>query len=226
MRNTAGVIGGKPLAVWSLSISDVSAVNLLIDFHDIHGRKEEVLFYSNVPKTTRDYLLSHFFFLTFFKFIICYLFIYYHIYLINVYKLTYTFQGGLTSGRRPVVKIIAESLSQHDEEHVVQTPLSGIKVGRRFDQRIQVDVAGLDLFWDKLYSQQHTRLYTLDLYRSYSKGINANIELQLYSEMCCWPYLFDLFGKGVHLFSDLLGNAYWSSGSGMMIRNDGVYYCL
>jgi hypothetical protein len=34
------------------------------------------------------------------------------------------FQGGLTSGRRPVVKIIAESLS-HDERHVVSTPLSG-----------------------------------------------------------------------------------------------------
>jgi hypothetical protein len=31
---------------------------------------------------------------------------------------------GLTSGRRPVVKIIAESLSQHDEKHVVPTPLS------------------------------------------------------------------------------------------------------
>jgi hypothetical protein len=34
------------------------------------------------------------------------------------------FQGGLTSGRRPVVKIIAESLTQHDETHVVPTPLS------------------------------------------------------------------------------------------------------
>jgi hypothetical protein len=37
----------------------------------------------------------------------------------------------LTSGRRPVVKINAESLSQHDEKHVVPTPLSGIRVGRR-----------------------------------------------------------------------------------------------
>jgi hypothetical protein len=37
----------------------------------------------------------------------------------------------LTSGRRPVVKIIAESLSQHDENHVVPTPLSGIRVGGR-----------------------------------------------------------------------------------------------
>jgi hypothetical protein len=37
----------------------------------------------------------------------------------------------LTSGRRPVVKIIAESVS-HDEKHVVPTPLSGIRVGGRF----------------------------------------------------------------------------------------------
>jgi hypothetical protein len=41
------------------------------------------------------------------------------------------FLGGLTSGRRPVVKIIAESLSQRDEKHVVSTPLSGIRVGGR-----------------------------------------------------------------------------------------------
>jgi hypothetical protein len=41
------------------------------------------------------------------------------------------FQGGLTSGRRPVVNITAESLSQHDEKHVVSTPLSGIRVGKR-----------------------------------------------------------------------------------------------
>jgi hypothetical protein len=34
------------------------------------------------------------------------------------------FQGGLTSGRRSVVKINAESLSQHDEKHVLPTPLS------------------------------------------------------------------------------------------------------
>jgi hypothetical protein len=40
------------------------------------------------------------------------------------------FQGELTAGRRPVVKIIAESLSQHDEKHV-PTPLSGIRVGKR-----------------------------------------------------------------------------------------------
>jgi hypothetical protein len=37
------------------------------------------------------------------------------------------FQGGLTSGR-PVVKIIAESLSQHDENDI-PTPHRGIRVG-------------------------------------------------------------------------------------------------
>jgi hypothetical protein len=35
------------------------------------------------------------------------------------------------SGRRIVIKIIAESLSRHDETHVVPTPLSGIRVGKR-----------------------------------------------------------------------------------------------
>jgi hypothetical protein len=34
----------------------------------------------------------------------------------------------LTSGRQPVVKIIAESLSHHDGKNVVPTPLSGIRV--------------------------------------------------------------------------------------------------
>jgi hypothetical protein len=34
-------------------------------------------------------------------------------------------------GRQPAVKIIAESLSQHDEKHVVPTPLSGVRVGKR-----------------------------------------------------------------------------------------------
>jgi hypothetical protein len=41
----------------------------------------------------------------------------------------FQFQGRLTSGMLLVVKIIAEPLSQHDEEHVVPTPLSGIRVG-------------------------------------------------------------------------------------------------
>jgi hypothetical protein len=37
-----------------------------------------------------------------------------------------------TSGRWPVIKTIAESLSQHDEKHVVPTTLSGIRVGKVF----------------------------------------------------------------------------------------------
>jgi hypothetical protein len=35
-----------------------------------------------------------------------------------------------------VVKIIAESLSQHDEKHVVPTPLSGIRVGERRNHHV------------------------------------------------------------------------------------------
>jgi hypothetical protein len=50
---------------------------------------------------------------------------------LHLQSLVLQFQGGLTSGRRSVVKIIAESLSQHNEKHVVSTPLSGIRVGGR-----------------------------------------------------------------------------------------------
>jgi hypothetical protein len=60
MRNTADVTVGKPIAVWSQSISGVSAVNPLVDFYDalnnIHGRNREVLFFYFVPDTARDYL--------------------------------------------------------------------------------------------------------------------------------------------------------------------------
>jgi hypothetical protein len=36
--------------------------------------------------------------------------------------------------------------------------------------------------------------YTLrTLYRSYFNGIRANIELQVYSMMCCWPYVYGHF---------------------------------
>jgi hypothetical protein len=48
------------------------------------------------------------------------------------------------SDRRPVVKIIAESLLQHDEKHVVPTPLS-VGKGRKKKNlalRITADVAG------------------------------------------------------------------------------------
>jgi hypothetical protein len=44
MRNTAGVTGGKPIAVLLQSISGVSAIHPLVAFYDIHGEKREVLF--------------------------------------------------------------------------------------------------------------------------------------------------------------------------------------
>jgi hypothetical protein len=54
MKNTADVTGGKPIAVLLQSISDVSAINLLVAFYDVHERKREVLFFYFVPDTTRD----------------------------------------------------------------------------------------------------------------------------------------------------------------------------
>jgi hypothetical protein len=54
MMNTADVTGGKPIAVRLQSISDGDAVNPLVAFYDIHGRKREVLFFYSVPDTTRD----------------------------------------------------------------------------------------------------------------------------------------------------------------------------
>jgi hypothetical protein len=62
MRNTADVKGGKPIAVLLQSISVVSAINHLVAFYDIYGRKREVLFFYFVPDTnrdtTRDYLVT------------------------------------------------------------------------------------------------------------------------------------------------------------------------
>jgi hypothetical protein len=54
MRNTADVKGGKPIAVLLQSVSDVSAINPLVAFYDIHEGKREVLFFYFVPDTTRD----------------------------------------------------------------------------------------------------------------------------------------------------------------------------
>jgi hypothetical protein len=54
MSNTTDVTGGEPIAVWLQSISGVSAVNPLVAFCDIHGRKRKVLFFYFVPDTTRD----------------------------------------------------------------------------------------------------------------------------------------------------------------------------
>jgi hypothetical protein len=54
-RNTADVKGGKPIAVLLLSVTDISAINPLVAFYDIHGGKREVLFFYVVPDTTRDF---------------------------------------------------------------------------------------------------------------------------------------------------------------------------
>jgi hypothetical protein len=43
MMNTADVTGSKPTIVLSQSILDVSAINPLFAFYDIHGSKREVL---------------------------------------------------------------------------------------------------------------------------------------------------------------------------------------
>jgi hypothetical protein len=54
MSNTADVTGDKPIAVCSQSISSANAVNPLVAFYDIHGRKTEVLFFYFVPDTTQE----------------------------------------------------------------------------------------------------------------------------------------------------------------------------
>jgi hypothetical protein len=45
MRNTAAVRGGKPIAIWSQSISGVNAVNSLVAFYDIRVKNREELFF-------------------------------------------------------------------------------------------------------------------------------------------------------------------------------------
>jgi hypothetical protein len=47
-------IGGKPIAARSQSISGVNAVNPLVAFYNIQGRKIEVLFFCSVPDITLD----------------------------------------------------------------------------------------------------------------------------------------------------------------------------
>jgi hypothetical protein len=58
--NTADVTGGKPIAVFLPSISGVSAINPLVTFYDIHGRKREVRFFlSRTPHETTILLYSY-----------------------------------------------------------------------------------------------------------------------------------------------------------------------
>jgi hypothetical protein len=54
MKNTADVTGGKPIAALLQSISDVSVINPLVAFYNIHGGERKVLFFYFVPGTTRD----------------------------------------------------------------------------------------------------------------------------------------------------------------------------
>jgi hypothetical protein len=58
MSNTADVTGGKPIAVSPQSISGVNAINPLVAFYDIHGRKREVQLFYFVPDSTRDTTLQ------------------------------------------------------------------------------------------------------------------------------------------------------------------------
>jgi hypothetical protein len=54
VKNTADVIGRKPIAVLLQCISGVTAIIPLVAFYDIHGAKREVLFFYFVPDTTRE----------------------------------------------------------------------------------------------------------------------------------------------------------------------------
>jgi hypothetical protein len=56
MRNTADVTGGKSIAIFLESMSGVIAINPLVAFYNIHGRKGQVLFFYFVPDTTLDYI--------------------------------------------------------------------------------------------------------------------------------------------------------------------------
>jgi hypothetical protein len=56
MSNSADVTGGKPIAVLSQSISGVNAINPLVAFYAIHGRKTEVLFFYFDTDTIREEL--------------------------------------------------------------------------------------------------------------------------------------------------------------------------
>jgi hypothetical protein len=58
LSNTVDVTGGKPIAVWSQSISGANAINPLVAYNDIHGRQREVLFFYFVPDTTPDMAIN------------------------------------------------------------------------------------------------------------------------------------------------------------------------
>jgi hypothetical protein len=58
VSNTADVTGGIPIAVWSQSISGVSAINFLVAFYNIYGWKREVLFFYFVPDTFKTFKID------------------------------------------------------------------------------------------------------------------------------------------------------------------------
>jgi hypothetical protein len=53
MRYTRDVTGGESFAISSQSTLGVSAINPLVAFNDVYGKKREVLFFYFVPGTTR-----------------------------------------------------------------------------------------------------------------------------------------------------------------------------
>jgi hypothetical protein len=58
MRNTPDVTGGKPIVVWLQSITGRNAVNPLVAFYDIHGRRRCYSFLSRTPQETIFWILE------------------------------------------------------------------------------------------------------------------------------------------------------------------------
>jgi hypothetical protein len=56
-RNTADVTRDNPIAIQSQSISGVSAINPLVDFHDIHGRNLLLLRHESIILILRQFIL-------------------------------------------------------------------------------------------------------------------------------------------------------------------------
>jgi hypothetical protein len=59
IRNTTDTTGGNPIAWRSQCISCVSAVNPLVAFYVIHGRKGALRLFCFVPYSTRDHTSVH-----------------------------------------------------------------------------------------------------------------------------------------------------------------------
>jgi hypothetical protein len=60
MSNAADVTGGKPIVVWSQTISGVKAIISLVGFYDIYGKKREaILLFCPGHDTRKDVILYH-----------------------------------------------------------------------------------------------------------------------------------------------------------------------